>query len=120
MHSIIRTVLGDISPEKLGITYMHEHLIIESEIVKKDFEHIYLPSIEDAISEVMLCKKVGVKSMVDCMPTGAGRNAEKLKKISEATGINIIATTGLHHDRYYNQGDAIEKLNCELISHFFT
>jgi len=111
MHSIIRTVLGDISPEKLGITYMHEHLIIESEIVKKDFEHIYLPSIEDAISEVLLCKKVGVKSMVDCMPTGAGRNAEKLKKISEATGINIIATTGLHHDRYYNQDDAIEKLN---------
>ncbi len=42
MHSIIRTVLGDISPENLGITYMHEHLIIESEIVKKDFEHIYL------------------------------------------------------------------------------
>jgi len=58
MHSIIRTVLGDISPEKLGITYMHEHLIIESEIVKKDFEHIYLPSIEDAIAEVFYVKKL--------------------------------------------------------------
>ena len=119
MNSKIRTVLGDIPPEKLGVTYMHEHLIIESEIVKKNFEHIYLPSVEEAISEVLLCKKVGVQSMVDCMPTGAGRNAEKLKKISEATGINIIATTGLHHDRYYNQDDAIENLNSEKLAQLF-
>ena len=46
MNSKIRTVLGDIPPEKLGVTYMHEHLIIESEIVKKNFEHKYLPSVE--------------------------------------------------------------------------
>jgi phosphotriesterase-related protein len=119
MNSIIRTVLGDIPPEKLGVTYMHEHLIIESEIVKKDFEFIYLPSVADAISEVLLCKQVGVKSMVDCMPTGAGRNAEKLKKISESTGINIIAATGLHHDRYYEQDDAIERLDSEKLAELF-
>ena len=74
MSSKVRTVLGDISAESLGVTYMHEHLIIESEIVKKDYEHIYLPSAEDAVAEVMLCKKAGVQSMVDCMPTGSGRN----------------------------------------------
>jgi phosphotriesterase-related protein len=119
MNSIIRTVLGDISPEKLGVTYMHEHLIIESEIVKKDFEFIYLPSVVDAISEVLLCKNVGVESMVDCMPTGAGRNAEKLKKISESTGINIIAATGLHHDRYYKHDDAIERLDSEKLAKLF-
>ena len=73
MKSKIRTVLGDIPPEKLGVTYMHEHLIIDSEIVKKNFEHIYLPSVEEAISEVLLCKKVGVQSMVDCMPTSAAK-----------------------------------------------
>ena len=79
MSSKVRTVLGDISPESLGVTYMHEHLIIESEIVKKDYEHIYLPSTEDAVTEVLLCKKAGVKSMVDCMPTGSGRNPQKLQ-----------------------------------------
>jgi phosphotriesterase-related protein len=119
MNSKIRTVLGDIPPEKLGVTYMHEHLIIESEIVKNNFDYIYLPSVEEAISEVLLCKKVGVQSMVDCMPTGAGRNAQKLKKISAETGINIVATTGLHHDRYYNQDDEIEKLNSEQLAQLF-
>lgn len=119
MNSKIRTVLGDIPPEKLGVTYMHEHLIIESEIVKKNFEHIYLPSVKEAISEVLSCKKVGVQSMVDCMPTSAGRNAQKLKKISVETGINIIAATGLHHDRYYNQDDVINKLNSEQLAQLF-
>lgn len=119
MNLKIRTVLGDISPDKLGVTYMHEHLIIESEIVKKNFEHIYLPNVEEAISEVLLCKKVGVQSMVDCMPTGAGRNAQKLKKISQETGINIIATTGLHHDRYYKQGDVVENLSAEQLAQVF-
>ena len=119
MSSKVRTVLGDISPEALGVTYMHEHLIIESEIVKKDYEHIYLPSKEDAIAEVLLCKKAGVQSMVDCMPTGSGRNPQKLRKISELTGINIIATTGLHHDRYYRKDDEIEKLSSSQLGQIF-
>jgi len=119
MSNKVRTVLGDISPEALGVTYMHEHLIIESEIVKKDYEHIYLPSTEDAIAEVLLCKKAGVQSMVDCMPTGSGRNPQKLRKISELTGINIIATTGLHHDRYYRKDDEIEKLSSSQLGQIF-
>jgi phosphotriesterase-related protein len=98
---------------------MHEHLIIESEIVKKDYEHIYLPSTEDAAAEVILCKKAGVQSMVDCMPTGSGRNPQKLRKISELTGINIIATTGLHHDRYYRKDDEIEKLSSSQLGQIF-
>jgi len=119
MSNKVRTVLGDISPEALGVTYMHEHLIIESEIVKKDYEHIYLPSTEYAIAEVLLCKKAGVQSMVDCMPTGSGRNPQKLRKISELTGINIIATTGLHHDRYYRKDDEIEKLSSSQLGQIF-
>ena len=41
----VRTVLGDIPTDALGITYTHEHLIIDSEIVEKNFEHIWLPSV---------------------------------------------------------------------------
>jgi len=93
---VIRTVLGDIAPENLGVTYLHEHLIIDSEIVAKDFPHIHLPSVDEAVSELDLCKSAGINSMVDCMPTGSGRDIRKLVSISEKTGINIIAATGLH------------------------
>ena len=60
MAGFIRTVLGDIAPDQLGVTYMHEHLIIDSSIVARDFPHIHLPNELDAIAEVNLCKNVGV------------------------------------------------------------
>jgi len=119
MTGFIRTVLGDISPDQLGVTYMHEHLIIDSPIVAKDFPHIHLPNETDAITEVNECKKVGVGAMLDCMPLGSGRDAKKLLRIAEATGVNIISATGLHHDRYYREDDLLEKASAEKLAELF-
>ncbi|NBU93201.1 MAG: hypothetical protein EBS18_01315 [Actinobacteria bacterium] len=119
MTGFIRTVLGDISPDQLGVTYMHEHLIIDSPIVAKDFDFIHLPNELDAINEVNLCKKVGVSAMLDCMPLGSGRDAKKLARIAEATGVKIISATGLHHDRYYNKDDILEKSSVDQLAKLF-
>jgi phosphotriesterase-related protein len=119
MSGFIRTVLGDISPDQLGVTYMHEHLIIDSPIVAKDFPHIHLSNELDAIAEVNLCKSVGVKSMLDCMPLGSGRDANRLLNIASETGINLIAVTGLHHDRYYQEDDILEKSSADQLAEYF-
>lgn len=119
MPTFIRTVLGDIAPEFLGATYMHEHLIIDSPIVAKDFEHIHLPSVDEAIAELRLCKKVGVDALVDCMPTGSGRDIRKLADISMATGLHVIAITGLHHARYYEKSDPLENATVEELAEIF-
>ena len=119
MPHIVRTVLGDIPSDQLGVTYMHEHLIIDSPIVAKDFPHIHLPSESEAIEEVGLCRAAGVQTMVDCMPTGSGRSAVKLAAISKATGMNIIATAGLHTDRYYLPTDELETMDAEDLAQVF-
>ncbi len=119
MPGIVRTVLGDIAADQLGVTYMHEHLIIDSPIVAKEFAHIYLPSEAEAIEEVGLCKSHGVQTMVDCMPTGSGRSAIKLAAISRATGMNIVATTGLHTDRYYLPTVELETMNAQDLAQVF-
>jgi 5-phospho-D-xylono-1,4-lactonase len=119
MTTIIRTVLGDIPADQLGVTYMHEHLIIDSPIVARDFSHIHLPAESEAIAEVNLCKSAGVQTMVDCMPTGSGRSAVKLAAISKATGMNIIATAGLHTDRYYLPTDELETMDAENLAQVF-
>jgi phosphotriesterase-related protein len=119
MPHVVRTVLGDIPSDQLGVTYMHEHLIIDSPIVAKDFPHIHLPSESEAIEEVGLCRAAGVQTMVDCMPTGSGRSAVKLAAISKATGMNIIATAGLHTDRYYLPTDELETMDAEDLAQVF-
>lgn len=115
----IQSVLGEITPEQLGLTYMHEHLIIDSEIVEKDFPHIYLPSVSEAVAEVELCQGANVAAMVDCMPLGSGRQIRKLAQISSETGMHIIASTGLHHARYYESHSPLENSTAEQLAAIF-
>ena len=119
MPGIVRTVLGDIASNQVGVTYMHEHLIIDSEIVAEEFAHIHLPSQTEAIEEVGICKSHGVQTMVDCMPTGSGRSAIKLAAISKATGMNIVATAGLHTERYYQPTDELETMSAQDLAQVF-
>ncbi|CAN5734986.1 phosphotriesterase-related protein [soil metagenome] len=98
---IVRTVLGDIDPSDLGVTYAHEHLIIDSPAVAREWPHIHLPSSQEAIEEASMCARVGVGAMVDAMPTGSGRNMEKLAEVSRATGVHVVATSGMHTAKYY-------------------
>ena len=98
---MIRTVLGDVSIEEISGAYLHEHLIIDSSIVKSEMPHIFLDSVADAISEVGDCIPAGVNLLVDCMPGESGRDIEKLREISRNSGVHIVAATGMHNPKYY-------------------
>ncbi len=96
----IRTVLGDVH-DVHGVVYAHEHLIIDSPLIEARFAHIHLYDVEAGVDEVARCSAAGAGLMVDCMPVSAGRDVTRLAEISERTGVAVVATTGLHHDRYY-------------------
>jgi phosphotriesterase-related protein len=99
--TFVRTVLGDIDPAELGVTYAHEHLVIDGGrpvLMAPDFD---LSDIELMVSEVAAAAALGLRSVVDAMPCDAGRNATKLAELSRRTGVQIVAPTGLHHERFY-------------------
>ena len=101
MIGSVRTVLGDVAPNQLGATYLHEHLIIDSPLVAETMPHIHLPDAEEAVNELELCKAAGVGTMVDTMPAGSGRCAVRLAEASRRSGVHIIASTGMHTAKYY-------------------
>ena len=101
MAEAVRTVLGDIAPAQLGVTFMHEHLIIDSPLVADRWPDIHLPSVEDAAAELAPCRVAGVATMVDAMPAASGRDASRLAEISRRTGVHVVACTGLHTAKYY-------------------
>lgn len=117
--SVIRTVLGDIDPLALGVTYMHEHLIIDHPLVADRFPHISLPSVDEAVGEVRRCVTAGVGAMVDAMPCAAGRNIVKLAEVSRRTGVAIVASTGLHTARYYPGAPWALALDAEALAALF-
>lgn len=98
---MIRTIGGDLPANQAGPVYAHEHLIIDSPLVAETMPHIHLHSIDETVAEVNTCVAAGVRTMVDAMPAASGRNPERLSRISILTGMRIVATTGLHTDKYY-------------------
>ncbi len=117
---IVRTVLGDIAPDDLGVTYLHEHLIIDSPLVADQLPHIHLPSVDDAVAEVDLCAAAGVGAMVDAMPCASGRHVERLAAVSERSGLHVIATTGLHTPKYYPEHRWALEGSAEVLAEMFT
>lgn len=117
---IVRTVLGDIAPDQLGVTYLHEHLIIDSPLVADRLPHIHLPSVDEAVAELADCTAAGVGAMVDAMPCASGRDVVRLAAVSERSGLHLIATTGLHTEKYYpGQRWALEA-PAEVLADLFT
>ena len=101
MTGLIRTIGGDMPFAEAGPTYVHEHLIIDSPLVAETMPQIHLPSVEEAVTEVQACVTAGVRTMVDAMPAGSGRSPDRLSRVSILTGVRIVAATGLHTERYY-------------------
>ncbi len=97
----VRTILGDIDPAAMGVTYSHEHIIIENSyptIANPDF---LLNDVDKVAEELTAVYAADGRTMVDTMPVNCGRNVAKLAAVSRRSGIHILAPTGLHLEMYY-------------------
>ncbi len=118
--TFVRTVLGDIAPSELGVTYAHEHVIIDGGrpvLMEPDFD---LSDVEAMAREVAEAARLGLRAIVDAMPCDAGRNAEKLANLSRRTGVHVVAPTGLHHDRYYGPAHWSHRVSVEMLADLFS
>jgi phosphotriesterase-related protein len=118
--TFVRTVLGDIAPQELGVTYAHEHLVIDGGRPVELEPEFDLGDAEAMATEVAEAVELGLRAVVDAMPCDAGRNAAKLAGISRRTGIHVVAPTGLHHDRYYGSAHWSHRVTVEELADLFT
>jgi len=95
------TVRGPIDPDDMGLSLIHEHVLVDwigadstgyhrwdrDEVVARA-----LPFLEEL-------KEYGVRTFLDCTPAYLGRDPRVLKALSDQTGINILTNTG-----YYGSG----------------
>ncbi len=126
--SYITTVLGNIRPEELGFTSMHEHTVCDMTMFRRRYE-AFLPSelpvsYDDPIrlSNLHILKhavilsrdvldmndedlftaeaadfaKSGGRAIVDMSVTGLRTDIEAVRRISEKSGLHIIASTGFY------------------------
>jgi len=99
--TFVRTVLGDIDPGELGVTYAHEHLIIDGGRPVEVSPDFLLADVERMAAELGDAAAAGLQSAIDAMPADCGRNPAKLAELSRRSGVRVVGATGLHHERFY-------------------
>ena len=98
---MIRTVLGDISADKLGHVQCHEHIFLEKDKSYEVSSVLYMDDFEKSLGELNDYKEAGGGTIVDAQPVLSGRMAENLIKASKKSGVNIVASTGFHKAVFY-------------------
>ncbi len=99
---MIRTVRGDIAPEKLGWCQCHEHLFLEKGRSYEINSALCMDDIKRSVDELKAYAKAGGSTYVDAQPVGCGRMAEVMAGASEGSGVNIISSTGFHKTCFYD------------------
>jgi phosphotriesterase-related protein len=117
--SFVRTVVGDIDPSDLGVTYAHEHLVIDGGRPVELNPDFLLADVDLMTQELSDAAKAGLRSAVDAMPIACGRNPGKLAELSRRTGVNIVAATGLHHERFYDRSGWTEQATTDELAALF-
>ena len=101
--AIIRTIRGDIAPAELEHCDAHEHLFLVTPAQPGD----EFADVAKAIEEARTLVAAGGRALVDWTPIGLGRNLDGLEAVSEATGLHVVAATGLHRDVHYASDDPL-------------
>ena len=115
MSAIIRTVRGDIAPEQLGACDAHEHLFLVTPAQPGD----EYADVGKALEEAQTLRAAGATALVDWTPIGLGRDLDGLRTVSEATGLHVIAATGLHREVHYAAADPLRKESAEELAERF-
>ncbi|HLA82210.1 MAG TPA: hypothetical protein VJP78_11440 [Thermoleophilia bacterium] len=123
--SQVITVKGPISPEELGITIFHTHVLIDLRTlfimpeeasrralaeapltlenlgaVRRDAvavrDNLFIGDVDAAVRELTRYKMMGGNSVVEVSARGIGRDPVGLLKIANATGLNLVCCTGYY------------------------
>ena len=111
--SSVRTVLGDVRPEDLGVCDAHDHLFIRS----PQLPGRELNDATAARAELEAFRAAGGASVVQWTPYGMGRRAADLPLLSRAAGVHVVCATGLHQAAHYAP-ELLEELRGKLAEVF--
>jgi phosphotriesterase-related protein len=97
-NPLIQTVSGEIDPDALGTTLIHEHILVDfigadstgfHRWDKNEVVSFILPFLKDAMDK-------GIRTMVECTPSYLGKDPELLKLLSEKTGMHFLTNVGYY------------------------
>jgi predicted metal-dependent phosphotriesterase family hydrolase len=122
MTDAIRTVLGPVDPEDVGVCLPHEHLLIDyGELLgsPKQVPETNSPVEKEVIASVRALASAGGTLMVDCTPPGYGRYPDFMAEVSAQTGVHIVACTGGFTEQFAPLHPVVKALDTDALADVF-
>ena len=100
-QEFVNTVTGPIRVDALGVTLMHEHVLIgypgwEADTLRPGPARAEIVS--TAVEKIRSMQEIGIQSMLDPCPNDLGRDVGLAAEVADKTGFNIICATGLYKE----------------------
>lgn len=96
------TIKGPVSPQNLGFTYSHEHLICFPPLVAmKEDPDYQLPYVDRAVAELESFRQAGGRCLVEGTAIDYGRMPSALDEIAQRVCVHIVFCTGFNKGRFY-------------------
>ena len=94
----VQTVTGPVAAARLGLTLMHEHVLVDFIGADKVSPQRYdaKQAFTTVLPFLVQARKHGCETLVECTPAYLGRDVTLLKRLSEASGVLIVANTGYY------------------------
>src|SRR5690606_13298892 len=91
----VMTVLGPVPAAALGVVDAHSHLYI-APVPGGAADAPVLVDEAGVGRELVSFRAAGGGTIVDCQPGGCGRDGRVLRRLSESSGVHVVAATGFH------------------------
>ncbi|KAF0223505.1 MAG: phosphotriesterase-related [Erysipelotrichaceae bacterium] len=93
----IRTFDKDISPDQLGLTNCHEHIVCRPAYwIEKKVDDLLLDDPEKSILDLQDFVRFGGRSIVDATAIDYGRDVNAVYEISKKAGVQVVGTAGFN------------------------
>jgi phosphotriesterase-related protein len=99
--TVIQTVTGPTTPDRLGTTLMHEHLMIgypgwEAHTTEPGPSRREM--LARCVDQVQELQAAGVTALLDPCPNDLGRDVEFMAEVASKTGFQVVCATGLYKE----------------------
>lgn len=111
----VRTVLGDVAPEGLGVVDYHDHLFQTTPLLPGD----ELDDEDRSREEAGALVEAGVGCLVEATPIGLGRVPSAVARISRDLGLHVVHTTGVHRESHYPDRPDFTAMSAEQLADAF-
>lgn len=116
---MVQTVLGGIPVSEIRHCQPHEHIIVRPGPATEENPSLLIDDEAKSLAELLAYKQAGGRSIIDCQPGGAGRDAGTLRRLSEKSGVHIVTVTGYHLPFFYPQNDFVFTADKQALSEHF-